>query len=359
MKRYLSLLLPILAVVLAFAIVQSGNREDIYRGSSGTINAEIDRLFVLFDRTKEPSAARYSLIHLIVDRLDAEKAIDKVNFFLTTYVAQNPQDPFDADYLYRVAENYRHENAVPLAIPYYERIVKDYPDVFERGDSVHYRSLDALTRLVDQPSLKRKFYEDIAEQFPYKLTKPEQFYEWGHAYEQLGLWKQAIKTYSKFLLFPDPVVPGDPQAYSRVKSLVDLSKSDLSWVYPDLHTLIAALERAIESDDTDKMEQLRAKVGFFALSWDDTNPNDALPEVFDIRTFLRELVQQAHYGGGSVWFSPKLDDASNNSEAYLKSTGWTFRIPTWYFCFKRISYPADPEVNGAWEWAGVFFGDKM
>jgi hypothetical protein len=50
---------------------------------------------------------------------------------------------------------------------------------------------------------------------------------------------------------------------------------------------------------------------------------------------------------------------SNDREAYLRSTGWNYRIPTWYFYFRRVEYPADPESNGAWEWAGVFFGEKL
>ena len=359
MKRYLSLIFPLIAVAAAFLVVQSGTREDVYYGTSGTINTELHRLFHLLDESKEPTASRYSLIRLITSRLQAEKSYDKINLFLTTYVEQHPHDPFDADYLFTVAENYQKQQALPLAEYYYERIYKDYPDLYKDGQSIHYRCLSQLTHLVSTPSLKRKYYEDLQDQFPYKLTLPAQFYDWGHAYEQLGLWKQAIKAYNTFLMFPDPTVPGDPQAYTRVRSLVDLSKSDRSWVSPSLSTLIANLEEAIRDNDTTKMEQLRAKVGFFALSWDDTDPNDALSEAFDIRTFLRDLVHQAHYGGGTVYFASKLDDASNDSEAYLKSTGWTYRIPTWYFYFKRIDYPPDPEINGSWEWAGVFFGDKM
>ena len=58
-------------------------------------------------------------------------------------------------------------------------------------------------------------------------------------------------------------------------------------------------------------------------------------------------------------FNDTLDELSNEGEAYLRSTGWNYRIPTWYFYFRRVEYPADPEINGSWEWAGVFFGEKL
>jgi len=64
-------------------------------------------------------------------------------------------------------------------------------------------------------------------------------------------------------------------------------------------------------------------------------------------------------GSREVRFSDKVDELSNEGEAYLRSTGWNYRIPTWYFYFRRVEYPADPDVNGAWEWAGVYFGEKL
>jgi hypothetical protein len=50
--------------------------------------------------------------------------------------------------------------------------------------------------------------------------------------------------------------------------------------------------------------------------------------------------------------------SASGNEATLKTTGWNFRPPIWYLYFRRVDFPADPEINGQWEWAGVYFGEK-
>jgi len=279
---------------------------------------------------------------------------------LTTYTAQNPTDPFGAHYLYEVAENYRADGALPLARVYYRRILKGFPDLVEKGESIHYLCLVHLIPLETEPSAKRAVFQEMNARFRYKMTTPDLFYAWGRASESLGRWDEAQASYDAFLKFTDPTVPGEPKAASRVHSLVDLAQTDRAWIRQDLTQLIDQVKKAVLSNDTSTMESLRAKVGFFSVSWDNNDVTDALSEAFDIRQFLRELVQQAHYGGGTdVQFADKLDEGSNESEAYLRSTGWNYRIPTWYFYFRRVEYPADPDLNGSWEWAGLFFGEKL
>ena len=55
----------------------------------------------------------------------------------------------------------------------------------------------------------------------------------------------------------------------------------------------------------------------------------------------------------------ELDPDSNAQEAYLETWGWSYyRIRTWYLYFRKVHFPADPEINGHWEWAGIYFGSK-
>ena len=54
-----------------------------------------------------------------------------------------------------------------------------------------------------------------------------------------------------------------------------------------------------------------------------------------------------------------LEPYSNDSEAYLRTWGWSYRIRTWYLYFRKIEYPANPDINGRWEWAGIYFGERL
>ena len=46
------------------------------------------------------------------------------------------------------------------------------------------------------------------------------------------------------------------------------------------------------------------------------------------------------------------------SKAFLRTSNWSYRVGTWYFYFRRIDFPSDPEIDGRWEWAGIYFGEK-
>lgn len=360
MKRVLSLLPAVAALVLAFVIVQSGTREDFFIVGNPDQRASLRSLFQLLGRETQPGATRFTLLHEITQRLRAQGEIGRINLLLTTYAAQNPTDPFGAHYLFEVAENYRLSEALPLARTYYRRILRTMPDLVENDESIHYLCLINLIPLETDPSAKKAVFEELNARFRYKMTTPDHFYAWGRASEALGQWDDAQAAYYSFLKFPEAAVPGEPKAASRVHSLVDLAQTDRSWIRQDLTELRNQLKRSILNNDTFTMESLRAKVGFFAVSWDNNDVTDTLSEAFDVRLFLRELVRQANYGGsGEVRFSETLDELSNEGEAYLRSTGWNYRIPTWYFYFRRIEYPADPDLNGAWEWAGVYFGEKL
>lgn len=346
-------------MTLAFFIAQSGTREDFFIVGSPEQKSSLRSLFQLLAREDQPGAARFTLLHEITQRLRAQGEVARINLLLTTYAAQNPTDPFGAHYLFEVAENYRKSGALPLARAYYRRILKSMPDLVENNESIHYLCLMNLIPLETEPSAKRAVFEELNARFRYKMTTPDLFYAWGRANEALGQWAEAQAAYYAFLKFPDPTVPGEPKAASRVHALVDLAQTDRSWIRQDLTELMNQMKRSILNNDTVTMESLRAKVGFFAVSWDNIDIVDTASEAFDVRLFLRELVREAYFGRGDVRFADALDDLSNEGEAYLRSTGWNYRVPTWYFYFRRVEYPADPDLNGAWEWAGVYFGEKL
>ena len=110
---------------------------------------------------------------------------------------------------------------------------------------------------------------------------------------------------------------------------------------------------AVWGRNSNRLERYRAKVNFFATAWEEelieTNTVDDLEEFYsDLGVFMTSR----------LGCSATLDSNSNLQEAYLETWGWSFRIPTWYLYFRKISFPADPEINGKWEWAGIYLGEK-
>jgi tetratricopeptide (TPR) repeat protein len=360
MRRVASLVPALIALALAFFLGSSSTRQDVFVVGSDVQKKELVSLFKLLAGEKESGATRYTLIQEIIAKLREQGQIARMNLFLTEYVDQNPTDPYLAHYLFVVAENYRQAGATAFALREYSRVLASTSDILEEGRSIHEQSLFHLVQLEPSASKRREHFEELKARFQYKMVTPDLYYSWGRTAETLGLWDEALLAYNRFLQFPDPTVAGDPKASQRIRSLVDISQTDRAWVRQDLNELVAQVKRAVSNSETQLMETLRAKVGFFTLSWDNTDLTDTLTEAFDIRVFLKDLVLQANSGtGNDVRFEPALDPLSNDREAYLRSTGWNYRIPTWYFYFRRVEYPADPESNGAWEWAGVFFGEKL
>jgi len=63
--------------------------------------------------------------------------------------------------------------------------------------------------------------------------------------------------------------------------------------------------------------------------------------------------------GNRITITDELIPGPTINEAYLKSKGWTLAVPTWYFYFRKVNYPANPDIHGTWEWAGIYIGEMM
>ena len=84
--------------------------------------------------------------------------------------------------------------------------------------------------------------------------------------------------------------------------------------------------------------------------WEQAAPSEEVPEEFAIGNYL---------ASSNPIVESELDPTSNDREAWLRTANWSFRPTTWYLYFRRIDFPAKPEVNGHWEWAGIKFGERL
>ncbi len=307
-------------------------------------------LFHLFEMEEEVGENRFIIIQQISNRLSNAGQFHKLILFLTAYVEKNQNDPYNAYYLGIVAEAYSDLDAIPLAIHYYERILMNYPDLLVSGCSIHYRCLQEFVNLVENPRYKIEYYKELIARFSENIDPGITYYFLARTYEDVGEWEQAIQVYQKFLKYRDAEIPGFPNAHAKIREKVKFYYSGKEWTAENLQYLVSEIRGAIINRNPRKLLKYKARENFFTKSWSQQEADENAALVFDIGAFLHTSRVRA---------DDKLDIDSNSGEAFLRTTRWSYRIPTWYLYFRKVDYKPDPEINGRWEWAGIYLGEKF
>jgi tetratricopeptide (TPR) repeat protein len=263
---------------------------------------------------------------------------------------ERPGDPYMAYYLLMTAYAYNQQEAFAVAALYFDLIVKNYPDLLVRDESLHYICLNQLITLVDNSEQLVWYYEELISRFPDQVALGTAYFMLGQAYEQIGEWNGALQAYTQFLPYYGTVIPGFPDAYTYAKQLVDFNNSPKDWTFESLPDLVNAVEIALDAGNSVRLRQYQAKVNFFARTWGQEDADNSGAAEFNLSDFMR---------GNRILYARELDASSNSIEAYLRTTGWSQYIATWYFYFRKIDFPPDPEIHGRWEWAGVYYGEKF
>jgi tetratricopeptide (TPR) repeat protein len=333
-----------------FSLAACGSSRSVYITGARPERAELGELFNLLDAPGTDPVERYAAVKRISSILLRQKEYGRLTLLLTDTAAQRPNDPYAAYYLFAAAYVYDLEGSSPIAALYYDRIVKDYPDLVVDGSSLHYQCLRRLIDTVSSPERRIEYYKDLITRFPDRVDMGSMLFLLGKEYEKVGDWDLAVKTYGKFLPYFGASIPGYPDAFQYARTVVDFVNSPKDWTYEDLDVLVNKVKAALAAGDPYRLRACRAKVNFFAMSWHQ-DENDVNSQVlFDFTEFM---------SGGRVYYSDGLDPSSGPRDAYLKTWGWSERISTWYLYVRKIYFPADPEIHGRWEWAGIYFGEKM
>jgi len=317
-----------------------GNRDD---------KAELSELFGILDSAGGDEVQRFAAIRQIAAKLLEKREYGLLTAFLAR-AAEGGAGAYSAWYLFTAAYAYELEGAAPIAAIYYDRIVKNLPDIVVDGRSIHYECLSRLIETVREPERKIEYYKDIIARFPAEADMGRMLYLLGKEYEAVGDWDLAVKTYSKFLPYFGASILGQPDALQHARNVVDFYNSPKDWTYEDLQALVSNVKAALAAGDPARLKRYRAKVNFFAVSWHRDEAEATNQTYFDFAEFM---------SGGRVYAADALDPSSSSRDAYLKTWGWSERISTWYLYFRKIYFPADPDIHGRWEWAGIYFGEKM
>jgi tetratricopeptide (TPR) repeat protein len=345
-----------LALLAAAATLLSGCASPDTRPYIGAFeqNPELRELFRLFGQERDEEK-RFVLVQQIAVNLANAGRTDREILFLTTHVEKNPADIFNAYYLSLVADAYKELKAVPFAVHYYRRILNNHADLLVRGRSVHLYCLQELISLDTSPANRISYYKELISRFSDQVEHlGSAYFSMARSYEELGEWEQAIQSYQRYLDYPDPEIPGVANATRIAAEKVLFFYSAKDWLLPDLNDLVAGVREAIVTKNLARLNKLKARVNFFAEGWDQQAPSgDALPgeaTEFNIAGYLFS---------SNVHIDPGLAPFSTDQDAYLKTTNWNFRPPTWFMYFRKVDFPANPDVNGQWEWAGIYFGEKL
>lgn len=341
--------LPTLLLILT-ALISCTNAD---RYSHFVVGEERDRnqLEFLFETLEEQDSpeSRY-IINLEIYRiLSSLKQNGVLNAFLLEQTNRFPEDPFNSYYLSIVANDFRNRKMPAMAEGYYKRIIRNHPGVEANGQPIRLLALMQLTRICTSPEDKILYSNMLLDNYSDQIDTAPIHYLLAKSREELGYWEAGIGSWKAFIRSPYAGMQGEENLRKEAKSLIKYYEyQNKNWTYTSLDGLVNAVKRAIRRQDAAGIRRSMAKVNFFAVSWAQ-EPSEARMDFLDsIGTFMRRRIS----------FKSSLDKNSNDQEAYLETNNWSYRIPTWYLYFRRIDFPADPEIHGKWEWAGIYFGEK-
>lgn len=338
--------------ICALTLSSCGKDRGYLVDTLGPARGEQKQLLKLLKTDKKESDSRFALMNRIAGNLRSEGQTANLILFLTSSVEDHGDDPYNAYWLLMVANTYLEENAPKVAEYYFARILDNCEDLEVAGQSIHLACLQNLIKITDSPELQIRYYSDLITRFADKIDLGYSYFMLARSYERLGEWQLAIQTYTQFLSYGryDILIPGVPDAYEYAKRIVDYNTSSKDWTFENLDDLVAAIKTGIDSYDYRALDRYRAKVNFFAMSWKQEASDNNAQADFDMHDFM---------GGNRITYSANLDTSSTPNEAYLRTSGWNQYVTVWYLYFRKVNFPADPDIHGRWEWAGIYYGEKL
>ena len=295
-------------------------------------------------------SSRFVIMHDFLKQILSGGGADDLRSFVHQYTVLDPDDPFNSYYLLLVAEHYRGTDAV-MSEYYYSQILNFYDDVIVEDRSTHYLAIENLLFRVSDPARRVFYYNRLLSDFQEFIDPGLTWYRLAREYRRNSQFEEYFEALREFQNYPDTIVQGRADIHQEVAKELDFHfNSRKDWTHPDLTTLVENIKVALSYKQTQTLERYRAKETFFAMSWlQDSTDFNSRPR-FDIGLFLLNAPRISYSTDFTI---------VNETEAYLKTSGWSYRIPNWYFYFRKVDYPSDPEIHGNWEWAGIYFGDTL
>jgi len=341
----------LLSVLITFSCNYEGSGIDpYYIIGSKEDRINITELFNLLKTEDSGSDGEFAVTREIAATFARLKDYERLIHFLSEKTINNPANPYNSYYFMMIAYAYIQRDSEPIAAIYFDLIIKNYPDLIINDESIHLVCLRHLINETDKAERQVWYYNELISKFADKIDLGTSYFMLGQACERAGDWNGAIAAYTNYLPYTGTIIPGFPQADQYAKNQVDFSRSQKDWTFESLAALRRAVEEALDAGSANMLMKYQTKVNFFARSWEQVETDDIGLNRFNLAQFM---------SGNRIKYAPALDDASNSTEAFLKTSGWSLSLNTWYLCFRKIYFPQDPEIHGRWEWAGIYYGEKF
>jgi tetratricopeptide (TPR) repeat protein len=343
----------LLIIFTAASCGRSSRNNDIdsyYITGSKENRENLLELFNLLETEKDNAEGEFAVTREIAARFARQKDYSRLIHFLSARTINNPADPYNGYYLLMIAYAYMQLDSAPIAARYFDLILKNYPDLTINDESIHLLCINQLIELNNNPEHQVWYYQELISRFPEKIDLGVAWFLLGQACERIGEWNDAIQAYTNYLPYTGTIIPGFPNADQYAKQQVDFSKSPKDWTYTSLTAVRRAVETALDNGDPWELRSCQARVNFFARSWEQVEADDSGMADFNIADFMYS---------NRIRYNAELDPSSNDTEAFLRTSGWSQYISVWYLYFRKIYFPQDSEIHGRWEWAGIYYGEKF
>ena len=307
-------------------------------------------LFNLLRMEEQGSEGEFAVTREIASSFARLGDYERLIHFLSSRTINNPANPYNGYHFLMIAYAHMQLGSVPIAALYFDMIVNNYPDLIINGESIHLICLKNLININLNPERQVWYYRELISRFSDQIDLGTTYFMLGQACERVGDWTGAIQAYTNYLPFSGRIIPGFPNAEQYARQQVDFSRSAKDWTFESLSALKAAVQYALDAGNPRTLTQYQAKVNFFTRSWGQMETADIGIAGLNLSHFMY---------GNRIRYAATLDEASNTTEAFLRTTGWSRSLPTWYFYFRKIYFPSDPEIHGRWEWAGIYYGEKF
>jgi tetratricopeptide (TPR) repeat protein len=357
------LVLTVVCFILMMCVRSAPSDRPEYRGYYLDATSEqrevIEELFSLLSKESNSNDENFSIVREIANQYSRLNDNYRIINFLSEWVNAHQGDPYNSYYLLRIADCHLREESKAIAALYFDLIVRNYPDLIVRGESIHLACLRQLITLVSNARANVWYYEKLISRFSDKIDLAQAYFMLGQAEEKNGNWDNAIKAYKNFIPFYGAVIPGFPDAYAYAKQVVDFYNAEKYYAmqatkfdrtFENLPALISTMKKTLDGGDTQQLWRYRARVNFFARSWTQIGMEDEELGNFSISTLS---------SSGRVQYAADLSEGSGSNDAYLRTWGWSKLTSIWYLYFRKIYFPIDPDIHGRWEWAGIYFGERF
>ena len=337
-------------ILLVFTAMLSSCGRGPYIPKSLSKDDDLRKLIsVAVDPSSDP-AMRYAAFEPVISNARKLGEYDWITYMLGSILERNPGDPYGAYYLMAMAEGARDTNAQKLALDYLRRLLADYPDLIIRDRSIHLMALNQLADATSDPREAIDARIEMQRRFADRIDQGRNSYALAEDYREIGDWDAMYASLAEFLKYDKTVVPGIPDALWRARSSIEFHDSTKDWTMENLDDLVNTIKYAIRTNNGTLLNKYKSKKNFFFMNWSQ-DISDRFSRMYDVdvRAWLKP----------SIRYGTELEDFSNENEAYLWTSGWSWKIRTWYLYFRRVEYPADPEINGQWEWAGIYIGERL